>query len=353
MPDSRIKILRDMEIGKAVNKLSLPAIIGFVVMSIYNITDTIFISKWSYQGVAAVQVLFPVMLLAGAIGLAFGIGGGSYISRLLGEDNKKRAKEVLATAFGSGIFVALVYTSIILFNLKAVVKIFGATGDIIPLSLEYGASIVIGSIFLIPTMIFNNALRAEGSAKYSMIGMVSGSILNIILDPIFIFEFDLGLKGAAIATLISKGVNLAILLQYYFRKKSVIGLNLRYFKFELSIYLEIFKIGIPTLFRQVLFSIAMGVLNQACVRVGGEYLLSAMAITGKVGGIPMFVIFGLGQGMQPIVGYSFGAKNQKRLLSAQYYTMKVTFIWSLICFVLLTIFAKSIEGFIKSIERII
>ncbi len=133
MTDRRIKILRDMEIGKAINKLSIPAIIGFVVMAIYTVADTIFISRWNYQGAAAVQVLFPIMMFASAIGLAFGIGGGSYISRLLGTNDHKRANQVLATSLFTSLLVAFLYLVISLLSLGFLVKKFGATGAIIPL----------------------------------------------------------------------------------------------------------------------------------------------------------------------------------------------------------------------------
>ncbi len=342
MEDKRIHILRDMPIPKALMKLSLPAIISFIVMALYNIADTMFISMWNWRGAGAIQVLFPVMMIASSIGLALGIGGGSYISRLLGSGNKEKANTVFSTSLITGIVVALIYVSTGLFFLSDIVVLFGANGSIIDLAIDYGFYIIIGGLFVITSMILNNSLRAEGSAKFSMLGMVTGTILNIILDPIFIFVLDLGLKGAAMATIISQAVSVSILLQFYLRHKTVVRLGFSYFRLNLEIYKEVLKIGMPTFFRQILFSIAMGVLNSSAMMTGGEPLLSAMGIAIKVAGMPLFFIFGMGQGLQPIVGYNFGAKNKKRLLRAQKHGMKVTFIGAFVSTILLFILAKPI-----------
>ncbi len=342
MNDKRIKILRDMDTGKAINKLALPAIIGFMVMAIYNVADTVFVSWWSYKGAGAVQVLFPIMMLASAIGLTFGIGGGSYISRLLGQNKSKMANSVVTTSLYTGLFIGIIYIAFSLFYLGDIVKIFGASGEIIELSILYGRYIIIGSIFVIASMVLNNSLRAEGSAKYSMIGMGLGSLINIVLDPIFIFTLDLGIEGAAIATMLSQAISCGILYQFYLRKKTLLCIHPRYFKFDVHIYSEVLKIGIPTFFRQFLFSIAMGLLNKGADVVGGEYLLSAMGIAIKVTSMMGFFIFGMGQGLQPVVGYNYGANNIKRVLSAQRHGFIKTTIGTSIGVAILVVFANQI-----------
>ncbi len=342
MTDKRIEILRDMPVNKAIQKLSLPAIIGFMVMGLYTVADTVFISRWNYRGAAAVQVIFPVMMIASAIGLAFGVGSGSYLSRLLGEEKQTRAKEVLSTSLFSAVCIAAVYIIIAILNLDTVVMLFGATGTIIPLAIEYGFYIILGALFVVPSMVLNNTLRAEGSARYSMIGMVAGTALNLILDPIFIFTLNLGLKGAAFATMFSQAVTCAVLLHFYLRKKTVLEIALRHIRFELSIYKEVFKIGIPTFFKQLLVSLSMAVFNKIATSVGGDYLLSAMSITMKVVGLPTFFIFGMGHGLQPVVGYNFGAKNKERLLAAQRYGMKATFLGAALSAGVLLILARPI-----------
>ncbi len=345
MEDKRIKILRDMDTGKAITKLAIPAIIGFLVMAIYNVADTFFVSRWSYKGAGAVQVIFPIMMIASAIGLALGVGGGSYISRLLGKNEKEEASRVVSTALFTGIGIAIVYIIICVLKLDYIVQKFGAEGEMVQLAMKYGKYIVIGAIFVIPSMILNNAQRAEGSAKFSMIGMGLGSLINIGLDPIFIFTFDLGLEGAALATMLSQAISCTILYQFYLRKKTVLRIAFKYFKPSFDLYQEILKIGLPTFFRQILFSVAMGLLNDGATKVGGDYLLSAMSIAIKVTSIQGFFIFGLGQGLQPVVGYNYGANNMKRVFSAQKHGFIKTFRATVIGVLVMTVFAKQIMMF--------
>ncbi len=342
MNDERIKVLRDLDTKLAIIKLSIPAIIGFLVMAIYNMVDTIFVSWIDYKGAGAVQVAYPIMMIGGAIGLAFGIGGGSYISRLLGEHKIKKANAVIILSFCTSIVVGLLYVAVVLYFLNPILKAFGAEKDMMVFARDYAYYIVIGTIFIIPSMVFNNSLRAEGSSKYSMIGMAVGSIINIILDPLFIFTFDMGIKGAAIATMISQIISLFILVQYYLRKKTILQLSLSNLKIDCKIYAEILKIGVPTFFRQILFSISMAVLNKSAAIVGGDYLLSAVGISLKVTAVPTYIIFGLGQGIQPVVGYNFGANNLNRVRSAERHGLKISFGITFINTIILLVYAKPI-----------
>ncbi len=353
MSDKRIDILKNMDTGKAITKLAIPAIVGFMVMAIYNVADTLFVSWWNPKGAGAVQIIFPVMMIASAIGLMFGIGGGSYISRLLGQNNLKKANSVVSTNIFTAIIIGIIYVVVCIFSLENIVKMFGANGDMIELSVNYGFFIIIGSFFVIQSMILNNALRAEGSAKYSMIGMGFGSLLNIAIDPVFIFVFKMGLNGAALATMLSQAISCLILYQFYFRKKTIIKIHLKYFEFDLGIYREVLKIGLPTFFRQILFSISMGLLNKSASLVGGDYLLSAFGIAFKFTSIGGFFIFGMGQGLQPVVGYNYGAKNIKRVLSAQRHGMIRTFAITLIWTSLFILFAKQIMFVFTSEAQVI
>lgn len=353
MEDKRIKILRDMDTGKAITKLSIPAIIGFMVMAIYNVADTIFVSWWSYKGAGAVQVVFPIMMIASSIGLSFGIGGGSYISRLLGAGKKEKANTVVTTALYTGLIVAVIFIIISLLNLESLVKILGAEGEMMKLSINYGKYVILGSIFVIPSMVFNNSLRAEGSAKYSMIGMSLGSLINIGLDPIFIFGLNLGIEGAAISTLLSQGISALLLYQFYLRKKTVLTLHRKYFKPQIDLYKEILKVGLPTFLRQVLFSLSIGLLNNVARESGGDYLLSAMGIAIKVTTIQGFIIFGLGQGLQPVLGYNYGAKNMERVFSAQRHGFIKTFKATAVGVLVMLIFSREIMKLFTSEPEVI
>lgn len=250
MEDKRIRLLRDESISKAINKMSIPAIIGLLVMGIYNFVDTMFVAWLGTAATGATQVVMPIMMLVSSFGLAFGMGGGSYISRLLGSNEKEKANQVGTVSLYSSISVGLIFTIVALVFIEPLLSFFGgASGSVMTLSKSYGIYILLGSVLTMGNMTMNNLLRAEGSAKLSMIGMFVGSVLNIALDPIFIFTFDLGIKGgAAIATTLSQGVTFIILITRYLSHHTVIRIKPKYFMPSKDIFYEMFKVGVPTFF---------------------------------------------------------------------------------------------------------
>ncbi len=342
MDDKRLNLLKNEKISKAINTLAAPAIVGMLVMAIYNVVDSIFVSWISDQAIAATQVVLPVMLIASAIGLAFGIGGGSYVSRLLGMEDTKKANNVVSVVFFTGLVVGIIVIVLNLIYIDPVLQFFGANEEILGLAKAYGRYIIIGYAFIIVNMIMNNSLRSEGSATYSMIGMASGSILNIILDPILIFGFNMGIEGAAIATTISQVVSTVVLLSFYFRKKTLLKISIAYFKPTIDIYKQIIVIGVPTFFRQMLMSVSIGLLNTAAITYGGTELLAALGVVTRVTMIPNYIVFGYGQGFQPVVGYNFGSKNKERVMESFWYALKIQMIILAVAFVLLNIFNKTV-----------
>ncbi len=342
MDDKRLNLLKNEKISKAINTLAAPAIVGMLVMAIYNVVDSIFVSWISDQAIAATQVVLPIMLIASAIGLAFGIGGGSYVSRLLGMDDTKKANNVVSVVFFTGLVVGVVVIILNLIYIEPVLQFFGANEEILGLAKAYGRYIIIGYAFIIVNMIMNNSLRSEGSAMYSMIGMAAGSILNIILDPIFIFGLGWGIEGAAIATTISQVFSTIILLSFYLRKKTLLRINVMNFKPTRDIYKQIIIIGVPTFFRQLLMSVSIGLLNTAAIAYGGTALLAALGVVTRVTMIPNYVVFGYGQGFQPVVGYNFGAKNKERVMESFWYALKIQMIILAVSFVILNVFNKTV-----------
>lgn len=324
MDDKRIHLLKNEKISKAINAMAAPAIIGMLVMAIYNVADSMFVSWIGGEHIGATQVVFPIMLIASSIGLSFGIGGGSYISRLLGKNNKDEANNVASVSFFTGLIIGIIITILNLLFLEPILALFGADDSVMTLAKEYGRYIVIGYAFTILNMVLNNSLRSEGSAKYSMIGMGLGSILNIILDPIFIFVFDWGIAGAAIATTLSQVVTFIILFSTYIRGKSILKISIAHFKPSIQIYKEILVVGLPTFFRQVLVSIAIGIMNSAAISYGGTDLLAATSIIIRVTMVPNYVIFGFGQGFQPVAGFNFGAGNKDRVLESFKYSLIIS-----------------------------
>lgn len=350
--DKRIYLLKDAPVNKAVNSMAMPAIIGLLVMAIYNVVDTMFVAWLGTDSTAATQVVMPVMMLVSAIGLSIGIGGGGYISRLLGANNNQKANEVgtvsIYISLGLGIITTLLLTTF----LEPILIFFGASENVLERSLEYGFFIALGSIFAVSNMTMNNLLRGDGSAKLSMVAMAVGTIINIALDPIFIFTLGLGIKGAAIATTLSQGITFLILIIQYIQNKAVIKIKSEYFKPNRDMFSEIMKIGIPTFLRQLLFSISIGFLNQAANSQGGGDLLAATGLVFRVGMLPMYIIFGLSQGFQPVVGYSFGAKNKERVKSALNYTLLSGFIISVISAAILLLLDTAILSIFRPSENV-
>lgn len=352
MTDNRIELLETAPIPKVVLKMALPSIIGLLVMAIYNIVDTMFVAWIGTQATGSTQVVFPIMMAIGAVGLTFGIGGSSVISRLLGEKKLKQAETVVATNFLlaaiSGILLLIIGISFI----EPIVKLFGATEGMLKLSKDYGIFILFGAPAQVINMTLNNLLRAEGSAKYSMISMMSGAIINIFLDPILIFSFGLGIKGAAIATSFSQFITMFLLISQYLRGRSVLHLNFKNVSLKINMIFEVIKMGSPSFSQQILTSMSMAIINQLSGLYGGESAIAAVGIVSRTMMIVMYVIFGLSQGFQPVAGYNYGSNQINRLKEALIFTLKVSLSIALISCILFITFDNTILGIFKPTELV-
>ncbi len=353
MNDKRILILKEYPIPKAVMKMAMPSIVGLLVMAIYNIVDTMFVAWLGTEATGATQVVFPMVVALGAVGMTFGIGGSSYISRLLGEGNKERAESVVTSNFVLAIVSGVILTFFGILFIVPTLKIFGATESMLPLSKDYGTYILLGSTAIIANQTLNNLLRAEGSAKNSMIAMIVGAVLNIILDPILIFGFDMGIKGAAIATTFSQFVTTAMLISQYTRKKSVLHLDIKRFTIDKELILEVFRMGSPSFARQILTSISMAALNLLAGVYGGAEAIAAMGIVLRTMMIVMYIIFGLSQGFQPVAGYNYGAKDIGRLRQAFWYTMGVSFAIAAVSSAVFVLFDDAILGIFRPTAEVL
>lgn len=339
--EKRTKMMGEENIKSVLIKLAFPAIIGMLVNAIYNIVDTIFVGKLGTSAIGAVSVVFPLFMLVGAVGLTFGMGAASYISRLLGEGKKSEADKTTSIAFFSSMIVGIVFTIIGLIYLEPILKLFGATDTIMPYAKDYARVLVSGSVFTMINMTMNNMLRAEGSAKISMIALSTGALLNIILDPIFIFTFDMGIVGASAATVLAQIISTILLLSYFITGKSYIKISPKHFSFSKKIYSEIFKIGTPTFIRQALSSIAIALLNVA-TNPYGDAAVASMGITLRVISMAMYIVFGYGQGFQPVAGYNYGAKKFDRLNESIKVSLKWTTIFCIIISIIFMVFTKPI-----------
>ncbi|NOH16038.1 MATE family efflux transporter [Clostridium cochlearium] len=334
------EMMEKESISKVLLKLSVPAIIAMLINAIYNIVDTIFVGMLdNTSAIAAVSIVYPLFMFIGAIGIMFGAGGASYLSRLLGEKKKEEADKTLTSTIIIGCIFSLVFTVIATMFLDEFLLMYGATKTIMPYAKEYGYVIVMGSIFTIGTAIMTNTIRAEGNSRYSMIATCIGAIINIILDPILMFNFNMGIKGAAVATVIAQFASFIFLLRYYYSNRNYINFKINFFKPTFNMFFEILKIGIPIFVTQVLASFALGFMNLGA-KPYGDAAVAAMGIVFRVMSIGFYIVFGIGQGFQPVAGYNYGAKNFTRLEESIKISIKWSTIAAVITSLLFIIFAR-------------
>lgn len=352
--NSRSEMLENMPIPDLIRSLALPAIIGFSITTLYNMVDTAFITRLGDAHSAASILAFPIYVIVSAIGLAIGIGSGSTISRLMGEKKVDMAQKVVTTGIITSAFLGSIFSNIIPFFSEDLLRIMGSNDSNLQYSLDYINVLLHGSIFTMLNMTMNNMLRGEGSAKNSMYALIAGGIINIILDPIFIFDFGLGMGiyGAALATVISQGISTALLLSFYLRGKTELKLKLSNFSPSKKLYYEIFKIGIPTFFIQTLMSVSMVFLNRAAVDYG-NIAITAMGVSMRVIQLGAMIIIGYAQGYQPVAGYNFGAGNIDRMKEAYYHTLKMTVGIGFVFSAITIVFAEFIISLFNPNEEIV
>lgn len=298
-------------------KQSVPASIGFLIMSIYSIVDTIYVGRWiGPLGIGAITVVMPISFLISSIGMAIGVGGASIISRTLGSNDRKRALKTFGNMVNTALHFAIILVALGFMFDEEILRIFGGKGDILPYATEYFKIILIGVPFLAWAMMSNNVIRAQGRPKVAMMVMVIPAILNIILDPIFIIGFDMGLTGAALATTISYAISAGFAVFYFIWGDSEIRFIFKYFKLRFEIIKEILSIGSITLARQGSISLLIVVLNHSLYKYAGEMGISVYGIVNRIMMFALFPVIGIVQGFLPIAGYNYGAKNIERVKSS-------------------------------------
>lgn len=324
MTNSQAQFLKMTEtpIPNLVGRLAVPTIISMLVSSIYNMADTFFVAKLGTSAAGAVGIVFSLMAVIQAVGFGLGMGSGSNISRLLGQQKNKEADIIASTGFFSAITFGLILTFFGTIFIDFLMKNLGATETILPYAKDYAKYILFGAPVMCASFVMNNILRSEGKAALSMVGITFGGILNIILDPVFIFVFKLGISGAAIATLLSQCISFSLLLSCFIRKKSTTKLHIKNVSKKIGTYLLIIKTGLPSLCRQALASTATIFLNVSA-SFYGDSAVAAMSIVGRIFMFTMSAMIGLGQGFQPVLGYNYGAKKYDRVKEAIFFTGKV------------------------------
>lgn len=323
--NNKMELLGNAPIPKALMALGIPIMIGMLINALYNLVDAYFVGGLGESQMGAISIVFPLGQVVVGLGLMFGNGAASYLSRLLGRGDKDTANKVASTALYSSVLVGAIIIILATIFLKPILTLLGATDTIMPYALTYARIYVVSCIFNVFNVTMNNIVTSEGAAKTTMCALLLGAILNIGLDPIFIYVLEMGVAGAAIATAVSQFVSTLVYLNYVLRKKSAFTFSVREFAPTKQMMAEILKIGVPTLTFQLLTSLSIALINRAANGYGDAVIAGMGAVT-RVTSMGTLVVFGFLKGFQPIAGFSYGAKKFDRLQEA----IKTSILWSTI-----------------------
>lgn len=327
-------------VEKLVCRLAMPTILSMLVTSFYNMADTFFVGKIDTQSTAAVGIVFSLMAIIQAIGFLFGHGSGNFISRKLGAGEIEEAEKMSAVGFFTSFFAGVVIMAGCMFFIEPLSYLLGSTETIQPYTVAYLRIILIGAPAMTASLVLNNQMRFQGSAFYAMIGIVSGAVINIVLDPVLIFWCGMGVAGAALATTVSQYLSFFFLL-IMIRRGGNIQIRFQNFKPSLHFFIEVIRGGIPSLFRQGLASVATICLNHAA-GVYGDAAIAGMSIVSRIMMFANSALIGFGQGFQPVCGFNYGAKRYERVLKAFGFCVKVAFVCLLGMAVVVYIFAPQL-----------
>lgn len=319
----KMELLGSAPVWKALLAMGLPTMIGMMVNALYNLVDAYFVGGLGTSQMGAITVAFPLGQVIVGLGLLFGNGAASYISRLLGRQDKETADKVASTALYGSIFVGgfLILCAVIF--LHPILKLLGATESIMPYAVTYTSIYIISSIFNVCNVTMNNIVTSEGAAKTTMCALLTGAVLNIVLDPVFIYLLHLGVAGAAIATAISQIVSTCVYLNYIRMRKSIFSFRIKNCRFSKTILSEIMKIGVPTLIFQLLTSLSITLITMQAKKYGDSAIAGMGAVT-RIISMGSLMVFGFLKGFQPIAGYSYGSKKMERLHEA----VRLSILWS-------------------------
>ncbi len=343
-PEAQHKKMTESSVTKLVISLSIPTVLSQMITSIYNMADTYFVTSLGDSAVGAVSVVYALQSIIQAIGYGLAMGASSLVSRKLGQEENQSASKYASCAFYAAFFLGLALTLGCLIDLDGLLLLFGSTETILPYAKAYALIILLGAPMMCASFVMNNVTRAQGRAVMAMIGLTAGGVFNIILDPIFIFTFEMGVGGAALATVVSQCISFVILLSFYLSGKSIISLSPKNISRKLADYGLIVKTGLPTVFRQGLGSLASTLLNVQ-VKAYGDAAIAAVGIANKIYMLLRSFVLGIGHGFQPVAGYNYGAKKNDRVKKAFWVATAVGTIVAGLSGGVLLLFSRQVIGF--------
>ncbi|MBQ3446567.1 MAG: MATE family efflux transporter, partial [Synergistaceae bacterium] len=323
--DRKYTLMTTHPVSKLVLRLAVPSIITMMISAIYNMADTYYVAGIDVQSPAAVGVIFSYMAFIQAVAFFFGQGSANYISRALGARDRRSAELIASTGFFTSLLTGIMIAALGFVFMDDILHILGSTDTILPYARAYFRYILIGTPFIMSSFVLNNQMRFQGNAFVSMLGITSGALLNIILDPVFIFVFGMGVAGASLATMISQFVSFMLLLTLSGRRDGI-PLRLGNFRPTLAHYREIAAGGLPSLGRQGLASISMAYMNQLAGAYG-DTAIAALSIVFRVTMFATSIVLGFGQGFQPVCGFNYGAGKYERVRRAFWFSVGVTAVY--------------------------
>jgi putative MATE family efflux protein len=311
----RARRLGEHDIAPLLWRFSLPAVVGMLVHALYNVVDRAFIG-WAVgaPGIAGISVAFPMMMVLMSFGMLIGIGANSLISIRLGQKRREDAERVMGNAFVLFVLVSITLSVLGLVFVEPILFMFGADAEILPYSRAYLEIILLGTVFQSIGLGMNNFIRGEGNPNRAMSTMVAGAVLNVILDPVFIFGFDMGIRGAAIATVISLAVSSALVMWYFLGGTSLLKLRPGFFRLERRIVADIAAVGSAPFAMQIASSVIVTLFNHQLRIHGGTQALAVMGIMFSILMLVLMPVVGISQGAQPIIGYNYGAGSFLRVI---------------------------------------
>lgn len=342
MENQTVEIFRDAPVPKAVISNIVPSVISMIMVLLYNLADTFFIgqTKNAYM-VAAVSVATPVFLIFMAVGMLFGIGGTSLISRMLGEGREERAKQISSFCFWTGLIIGICSSILIWLVDRPLCRMVGASNDTVGYAKQYLDIVAISIPFLIVSNMFSNIIRSEGRAKTAMTGMIIGNVMNIVLDPIMILGLGWNVAGAAAATVVGNVCSALFYLWHLLSKRSILSIHPGNYRVSGGIASGVFAIGIPASLNSVLMSVSNIVINKVMTQYG-DMAVAGLGVAMKVNMIVVMLLIGVGTGIQPLLGYCFGARNRKRYLDVLKFSLALAFCISMVMTVICYCFAGSL-----------
>ena len=344
--DAKFVRMTTRPVGRLVTAMAVPSIVSMLVSGIYNLADTFFIGQIDTPSVAALGIVFSYMVLIQSVAIFFGQGSGNYISRALGRREIADAEEMAAVGLISSVLTGAILAALSFLFMRPILDLLGSTPTILPYATDYFSFILLGAPFIMGTFTLNNQMRHQGNALLSMIGIVSGAVLNIALDPILIFGMGLGIRGAGMATAISQFIGFCIMLGMTGRR-GTLPLHIRQFKPTWRRYHDIAAGGLPSLARQGLMSISAICLNQMA-SLHGDAAIAAFSVVNRIAMLACAAMIGYGQGFQPVCGFNYGAGFFDRVRKAYWHSCSVATVYCTVLALLGWIFARPLVSLFRA-----